>query len=211
VALSEISPLTPGVWEWYKMICKSVSGVPAAAGVLFPSSSNVGLSKDEKAIVTAHHEMFKTFKVIVQLCVMALEQFPEAAEALEDIAYTGLAGMRAQIRACDNMWMKKALPLEALPAWHALESSTISIVERERFFHAMQYAALKQQAAKPTSKTSTSWSLRQLQPSSNYNNNNNSKGKYSHSFNCNNNNNNNTTTKPTSSNSPSAGSSANHD
>ena len=147
--ISARSPLDQGVWERYKSIRKSVAGVPAAAGVSFPKSSNIGLSKEEKVLVQQQHDTFKTFKVILQLCVAATEQFPEASEALDDIAAASLAGMRTQLRARDHTWMKKALPAEAVPAWYALDSTTITPADHSRFFSALQYAAYKQQASKP--------------------------------------------------------------
>ena len=45
------------------------------------------------------------------------------------------------------MW--KALPLEALLAWHGLELSTLNMAKCDCFFTTMKYAMYKNQAQKP--------------------------------------------------------------
>jgi hypothetical protein len=65
---------------------------------------------------------------------------------LEDIASVTLTRMRTQLQARGHTWMKKALPSEAVPAWHALDSATITATDHECFFSAMQYVAYRQQA-----------------------------------------------------------------
>jgi hypothetical protein len=149
------SPLNPGVWEQYKTICKSVSGMPAVAGVSFLKSSNISLLKEEKVLVQQQHNTFKTFKVILQLCIVANEQFPNALEAFNDIAATTLTGMCTQLHVRNHMWMKKVLPVEVVPAWYMLNSTTITPTNQSHFFSALQYMAFKQQASKPSGQSNS--------------------------------------------------------
>jgi hypothetical protein len=130
----------------YETIRKSVSSVQAAGGVAFPSSSGVKFDKKDKPLVAHQLETYRMFTVIVQLCVAAQELFPDASDALTDIAHVALAGMQVQLQSRDELWIKRALPEAALPAFHALGGSTITPAVRERFLAAMQLAALQQQA-----------------------------------------------------------------
>ncbi len=117
--------------------------------VSFPTSSNISLSKEEKHTVVLHHDAFKIFKVVLQMATMAANTYPKVADALKDIGITALTGMHSQLRTRDQAWIRKALPVDALPTWHGLKSSTLDPADQDWFFMAMKYAAYHQQSQKP--------------------------------------------------------------
>jgi hypothetical protein len=137
------------VWEHYKSIQKGVGSVAIAGSVSFPTLSNIGLSKEDKAMVALMHNTFKIFKVVLQMTTSAAEIFPEATNTFKDIGVTTLTGMQTQLQAHNQVWMQKALPTEALPAWHGLESSTLDMAKQDHFFTAMKYTAYKNQVQRP--------------------------------------------------------------
>lgn len=155
--IAAASPFAPDLDDRLRAARRQVQGFTVGDGVNFPSSSNIGLSKEEKAAVTHMQESFKIFRTILQLCARMAIRFPEAAEDIEDIAAAALVGMRTQLRARDDAWMRKALPAEALPAFRAFEGSSILGQDKERFFSALKFAALKQQATKPAAKPGGKW------------------------------------------------------
>lgn len=155
--ISSASPFAADLDSRLKVIRRQVQAVPVGNGVTFPQSSNIGLTKDEKTAVARMQDSFKLFRTILQVTARMALRFPEAAEEIEDIATVALVGMRTLLRARDETWMSRALPPEALPAFRALEGSSVMAQDRDRFFGALKFAALKQQASKSPSKPPSKW------------------------------------------------------
>jgi mannitol-specific phosphotransferase system IIBC component len=84
------------MWECYWSVHKSVTSVQVAARVSFLKSSLISLSKEE-VLVEQQHNAFKTFKVLLKLCMTATDQFPKSTDAFNNFTMVTLAGMHTQL------------------------------------------------------------------------------------------------------------------
>jgi len=151
--ITSASPFGPDLDDRLKAVRRQVQGITVGSGLAFPQLSNIGLSKDEKTAIAWMADSFKLFCMILQLSTHLALRHLDAAEDIKDITTAALVGMRTQLRARDKQWMTKALPSEALPTFRAMEGSTLMAQDRKRFFGALKFAMLKQQAARPQLKS----------------------------------------------------------
>ncbi len=164
--IASASPFTPDLDNHLKAVQHQVQGIPVGNRITFPQSSNIGLSKDKKATIAQMVDSFKLFHTILQISTCLALRHPDAMEEIKDIPTTTLIGMWTQLHAHNEQWMTCALPAEALPAFHAMEGSTLMVQDHEQFFSALKFTTLKQQASKPQPKSSSKWnSSSQLSPS----------------------------------------------
>ncbi|ELR23751.1 uncharacterized protein ACA1_195730 [Acanthamoeba castellanii str. Neff] len=166
--IAMVSPFTTELDDQLKIIHHQVHVIPITSRVTFPQLSNIGLSKDKKAAITHMQDSFKLFQMTLQIVACMAHHFPNTKSDIKDIATVALIGMCTLLHTCNETWMVKALLVEVLPMFCALEGSLVLAQDCDCFFSALKFAALKQQASKPSAKPNGKWkgSLSQLSSSS---------------------------------------------
>jgi len=121
----------PDLDDCLKAICCQVQGILVGSGLAFLQLSNIGLLKDEKVAVMRMADSFKLFCMILQISTHLALCHPDTVEDIKDITTATLISMQTQLCAHNEQWMTCALPMEALPAFHAMEGLMFMVQDCE--------------------------------------------------------------------------------